>query len=135
VCRAFSNLVADNQYAALGLMLLATLARMNRVISPLALKAIVTEPVLKEGLVASSAPDGDVVAREDFGERIERGAPTSTKEGNITPKSDNKAAKKRGFATEETAMNKQVQASATPKPPKKKRKKGDAFDDLFSGLM
>lgn len=33
--RAFTTLVADNQYSALGLMLLATLARIRKLIQPL----------------------------------------------------------------------------------------------------
>lgn len=89
-----------------------------------------------------ATPESHVGVKEDFGEKIERSVGgvgidgEAMKGGEVMSKSERKAAKKRALAEEVEAM-KELEAAATPtpKPPKKKRKKGDAFDDLFSGLV
>ncbi|KAH7321473.1 hypothetical protein BKA65DRAFT_81466 [Rhexocercosporidium sp. MPI-PUGE-AT-0058] len=148
---AFSNVVADNQYAALGLMLMATLARVRRVLRGLGREkanqdgneneggrdADVKEVLLAEQVADARATDlGEVVSREEV-------VDIAGEDEGIEVKKSKK--KKRRERVEEdgeaesgagTGVGDGVGASATPaKRPKKKRKKGDAFDDLFAGLI
>jgi ribonuclease MRP protein subunit RMP1 len=135
---AFSRLVADNQYAALGLMLLGILARVKRVIEPLRGERdeVMEEVRNEEGLKGDEVLDfGEVIQREeilDLG-RVNEDRPAEEDEENDAASSNSKK-KKRSMTTEE-AIAPVAEDSNIIKQLKKKRKKGDAFDDLFAGLV
>lgn len=181
--RAFSTVIADNQYASLGLMLMGCLARLNKLISfPKDEDEEVDEVVKVEKTVSSHVLNG-----EDFGEAISReeleGSVKKVSKSLKTPKKEKKSpgeqleaepmspsgrsglsvstASKKVItntvtsesddaispAPQPTAENKRKKVlektvtttstkTTAPKPLKKKRKKGgDEFDDLFSGLI
>lgn len=137
--RAFSALVADNQYAALGLMLIATLARVRRLVLPLK-KEVVEEKGDAEsilgGLVGQSELDlGEVIRRVDIegksGKDTSMGEVGEEGEGAEVKKPKNKKRRDTGEASEV----KSPADSMPAKRPKKKRKKGDAFDDIFDSLI
>jgi ribonuclease MRP protein subunit RMP1 len=144
--RAFSTLVADNQYAALGLLLIGILARLRSVLKVLGKELgieIEMEEIESPALVEEKevkAPQNDV--GDDFGEVVSRTAAT-VEEDNVLGEDDQeipvvrkkKEGKKKRKEVEEAQKGKEVMDSTPSKRPKKKRKKGDAFDDLFSGLV
>ena len=126
-------LVADNQYAALGLMLLATLARVRKLILPLVGEAESKDEGLEDAMEAveqSGLDLGEVIPRDEIpgcsakvnGEEVQNG--TAMK----------KLKKERGSGNEEPPSKASIDSTPT-KRPKKKRKKGDAFDDIFDSLM
>jgi ribonuclease MRP protein subunit RMP1 len=145
-CRAFSTLVADNQYAALGLLLIGILARLRTVLEVLGKELgieIEIEEIESPALVEEKevkAPQNDV--SDDFGEVVSRTAVT-VEEDNVLGEDDQespvvskkKDGKKKRKEVEEAQKGKEAMDSTPSKRPKKKRKKGDAFDDLFSGLV
>jgi ribonuclease MRP protein subunit RMP1 len=123
-------LVADNQYAALGLMLLATLARVRKLVLP---------------LMGSKAEDveGAMDIQEhgglDLGEVIQRneivGGSAKEDEEDVQAGFEVKKPKeKRESREQEHHLNRPIDSTPT-KRPKKKRKKGDAFDDIFDSLI
>ncbi|KAL2067877.1 hypothetical protein VTL71DRAFT_15975 [Oculimacula yallundae] len=141
---AFSNLIADNQYASLGLMLMATLARVQTLLKTLG----------KESESPSQSENGDVnvgpasLRKEkpeaaedaleiDLGEVVSREAILEAEEDDGVESGKLKKKKKKKRRDEEIADSADGDGatSATAKRPKKKRKKGDAFDDLFAGLI
>lgn len=135
--RAFSALTADNQYAALGLMLMGTLARMQRVIGSLRKKEEPGEDLIGEGggesLVGNNELDlGEVVKRVDTEGEI-AGEPSAPEEQGVDG-SRVKKAKKRGGMVKDTHQEDKETSSTPSKRPKKKRKKRDAFDELFDRL-
>jgi ribonuclease MRP protein subunit RMP1 len=147
VYRAFSNLVADNQYATLGLLLLGVLARVRSVIRPFGRDVKEDESLIgNESGVVSQLGSGDgndlgeVVEREEVGascdmERSSKVAHADHDDEDENMKSKKLKKKKRKSTGAEDA-SKDMAAKSTPsKRPKKKRKKGDAFDDLFSSLI
>ncbi|KAH6715227.1 hypothetical protein BKA61DRAFT_655519 [Leptodontidium sp. MPI-SDFR-AT-0119] len=143
---AFSNLVADNQYAALGLMLMATLARVRSVLRVLGNgkekesgnesgdeegKGDAREVLAAEPMVDARETDlGEVVGREEI-------VGIEGEDGGLVVKKIKKIKKKkrRERAEEEESDAGAETVPAPAKRPKKKRKKGDAFDDLFAGLI
>ncbi|KAF4634613.1 hypothetical protein G7Y89_g3506 [Cudoniella acicularis] len=146
---AFSNVVADNQYAALGLMLVGSLARFRSVLNIIGREVDIEEDDLEEELDEPALQPEELEAKVDVGEVIERtafedlhfGGKVRGKEedGNVE---DDKEVTPRKSLQKEKKKRKQVieakEAKAEPTPtkrPKKKRKKGDAFDDLFDSLM
>jgi ribonuclease MRP protein subunit RMP1 len=162
---AFSNLVADNQYSALGLVLLGCLARVKSVIRQF------VEDEKIEGTDSEAEVEGDVVMelknsenerQDDLGEVVDRREILGHLEGPLDDddevSGDGQEELEEQIAPETTEEAQRVTISkpgkkkrmgplvdrdevltretATPsKPPKKKRKKGDAFDDLFSSLI
>ena len=131
--------MADNQYAALGLMLLANLARVMRIIRPLGKSKLSDEIKGGEQESLSEVPRveadlGEVIKREEV--QVEE----DIKKKKIPDEDEDERAelkkpkKKRSIIAEESSKLKT--AESTPaKRPKKKRKKGDAFDDLFDSLI
>ncbi|KFY35988.1 hypothetical protein V494_05419 [Pseudogymnoascus sp. VKM F-4513 (FW-928)] len=102
---AFSTVVADNQYASLGLMLMGCLARLNKLISfPKDEDEEVDEVVKVEKITSSH-----VLQVEDFGEAISR----EELEGSV---------------------NKTVKELKTPKKGKKSTDAGEDLSPLGSGL-
>ena len=146
VDRAFSAVVADNQYAALGLMLLGTLARIKTLIRPLG-KEVDDEPEVEvegkpEGLDKNTGDDfGEVVKREELqslGVEEGNGRHMEHQEDEDNGVQNRKSTEKRKRANETSDSHKQATVERTPmKPPKKKkrRKHGDALDDLFDSLI
>ncbi|KAJ8068429.1 hypothetical protein OCU04_003986 [Sclerotinia nivalis] len=142
---AFSQLVADNQYATLGLMLMGCLARLYKILE--SLRVLTAEELAeKAGIVKEEVKVNEPEIGEDLGEKIVRDAPASEMVGDTQKEEKNeeedsevkklkiKKRKQEGEALE----RKTSKSDSTPaKPPKKKRKKkgGDAFDDLFDSLM
>jgi ribonuclease MRP protein subunit RMP1 len=143
--RAFSGVVADNQYSALGLTLLGSLARVRSVMGMLVEDG---EEGVTEAEVEGETLSKKVEIGDDFGEVVDReeilgtlGKPDADEKVEVEPK---QSGEQEGESSEEKPKptvakpdeRKQIQERATPsKPPKKKRKKGDAFDDLFSSLI
>jgi len=145
---AFSNLVADNQYAALGLMLMGTLARVQTVLSELGGSGRAAadgdggeefegeeNEILKEensgGARETEADLGEVVSREAVAEIEEDDDEVQLKK----LKKSKRKAKTDGDRDGEAGAA-DGEGSLPAKRPKKKRKKGgDAFDDLFAGLI
>jgi ribonuclease MRP protein subunit RMP1 len=143
--RAFSQLVADNQYATLGLMLMGCLARFHRIL--VGLKVATEDEVAEKaaGDVKTETKADDIA--EDLGEKIVRDQPR----GEIDVSRGKRKVQENepaGFKTSKSKKRKEDNpvleqndakySDSTPqKPAKKKRKKkgGDAFDDLFDSLM
>jgi ribonuclease MRP protein subunit RMP1 len=72
---SFSNLVADNQYAAMGLFLLGTLARVRTLIGGLGRERVGDEEVVEEAVGMEIEKGGLGIEREetyDFGEVVRR---------------------------------------------------------------
>jgi ribonuclease MRP protein subunit RMP1 len=133
--RTFTTLVADNQYAPLGLMLLATLARVRKLILPLRGD---TEDNEAEGIQA--ALEGIEKSGLDLGEVIKRDEIFKSQEDEEKPQAGSEVKKpkdkKRERKGDEDEARLKAPADSTPtKRPKKKRKKGDAFDDIFDSLI
>jgi ribonuclease MRP protein subunit RMP1 len=126
---AFSGLVGDNQYAALGLMLLGTLARLGRVLG-LDLKAEEVVGDLDVGSEASREENMAVLGNEDVRVDEDLGVPLAREDIVGTAEAQNEK--------ENTRLQGETAVVETEKlPPKKKRKKKhrDAIDELFSGLV
>ncbi|ESZ94513.1 hypothetical protein SBOR_5093 [Sclerotinia borealis F-4128] len=145
---AFSQLVADNQYATLGLMLMGCLARLYKILGPL--RVLTAEEIAeKVGAVKERTKVNEPEIGEDLGEKIVRDAPTSIvtednqkgqkKEEDDKGLKDSKPKKRKQEAEElERKTSKLPLSDSTlAKPPKKKKKKkgGDAFDDLFDTIV
>ncbi|KAH0565790.1 hypothetical protein GP486_000809 [Trichoglossum hirsutum] len=110
---AFSNIIADTQFSAMGLVLMAILARINRVIHADA------EPRTQD--VALELPTdedlGEAVVREvreDDGQRVDA-------------VSDGASFEPVGVATDN-------RGASTPRS-KRRRGKSNAIDDLFSAIL
>ncbi|TGO40008.1 hypothetical protein BHYA_0044g00500 [Botrytis hyacinthi] len=144
---AFSQLVANNQYATLGLMLMGCLARLYKVLG--ALRVVTAEEIAEQAGVVKETPQlNEVEIGEDMGEKIVRDVPVSEVEdsqkverkeedGTDIQKAKPKKRKQDGEVVE-PKTSKVASSNSTPaKPPKKKRKKkgGDSIEDLFAGLI
>jgi ribonuclease MRP protein subunit RMP1 len=128
--------VADNQYAPLGLMLLATLARVRKLILPL--RGDTGDE--KEVEAMQTALEGIEKGGLDLGEVVKRDGIFKSQDDEEKPQagSDVKKPKdtKRERKGDEDEARSKAQAESTPtKRPKKKPKKGDAFDDIFDSLI
>ncbi|KAF7889214.1 hypothetical protein EAF00_009514 [Botryotinia globosa] len=144
---AFSQLVANNQYATLGLMLMGCLARLYKVLG--ALRVLTAEEIAEQGRVVKETPQlNEAEIEEDMGEKIVRDFPVSEmedsqkverKEEDDTDiqKAKPKKRKQDGEVVEPSSSKLASSDSTLAKPPKKKRKKkgGDAIEDLFAGLI
>ena len=108
-------MVAENQFSALGVVLLSTLARLA--------KAVGINHELNARAQLSSRLSA-VPAREDRGERVERGDAVAPPRPINAPESVPKPHKK---VTQKAAI-KQSQKNG-------KQRKKNAIDDLFSGLL
>lgn len=167
VSRAFSNLVADNQYSVLGLMLLGTLARVKSILGRLmgdedhevTVDVKATEEKASEALQEQDDTRGDdfgeVVRREDILVEVEGSRDDLNEEGEDEVDENERPGEQGGEKTteeiEKSTMarpwkkrigpwidrnERLAKEESTPsKPPKKKRKKGDAFDALFDSLI
>jgi len=157
---AFSNLVADNQYGTLGLVLLGMLARVRSVIGGLLEEdggneeVVVREENEMEALhkhgnagVGEGDDFGEVVSREEVqghdedeeeGMDLSEEAQPAQDVGSEGVKEKTKWRKRKSLGEDPWKEREEREAlaeSAPSRPPKKKRKKGDAFDDLFDRLI
>ncbi|CAP80097.1 Pc12g04700 [Penicillium rubens Wisconsin 54-1255] len=123
---AFSTVVADNQFSALGVVLLAVLARLSKITG-----------ISHQKMEPATTKSRMTVAKEDLGERIRRidNAPLapvkiSHADSKVSRVSKEKPTEKSAEYTESTEDG---VSKTTSK--KKKKKKKNAIDDLFSGLF
>ena len=131
--RNFSRVVADNQYSALGLMLLGTLASLQRLLAPFRQKVVKEkEAVVLEASkkVSRSTLPGEKDG-EDLGERVSRRVEDVGEKIVRKRQLEEEVGTKKAWPKAERVKEKEK----TSKPVKKKKKKGDAIDDLFSGLL
>lgn len=124
---AFSTVVADNQFSALGVVLLAVLARLSKITG-----------ISHQKMEPATTKSRMTVAKEDLGERIRRidNAPLapvkiSHADSKVSRVSKEKPTEKSAEYTESTEDG----VSKTTSKKKKKKKKKNAIDDLFSGLF
>ena len=138
---AFTDVIADQQFAATGLVLLANLARLKRLIEGIATKEFKVR--------ARRARDGSraLGADEDLGESVTRFTPTDaallTK---LSPGSGSHAGEPNDYVSnlQRVGMGSSVpprgrlpitdRPSLSPKLGKSRRDKSNAIDRLFSGL-
>jgi ribonuclease MRP protein subunit RMP1 len=126
---AFSGVVGDNQYAALGLMLVGTLGRLGRVVGWEGEGEVVDVKVDVSKVQEMGRREGeDVHAGEE-----DLGVPLLREEVMQTEEAQTKEDEKKDMRSESEA----VSAETEKLPAKKKRKKKhhDPIDELFSSLI
>ncbi|KAK2061210.1 hypothetical protein LY76DRAFT_590730 [Colletotrichum caudatum] len=156
---AFSQLTADGQHAALGLVLLGVLARINSAVAPL----VPSQPEGGDAMLPLAATPSSLSHRDAVTAKEGRMNPESMGLGVVIPRDQMKLAakpsdrrstqedakavavahiasrKKRKLAdaptTELEPSRRAKETRSEKKPGKKKSKKGDEFSDLFSSLM
>ncbi len=135
-------MISDNQYAVLGLMLMGTLAKTQSVTKRWRKEfGGCQDEKLELGMEDETSEEKESGAREiDLGEVVRRDGVKGTRmaknEGGGEVGEGHRGKKKRGSVREQEG-GKASESVATPaQRPKKKRKKGgDAFDDIFAGLI
>lgn len=134
--RAFSTVVAENQFMALGIVLMATLSRFSRAAGIKLKEKEETrpKPQVKKTLLVPSTPT------EDRGERVSRtdisGPVSSQPEPESRVVKSSKKSEKLGMEVDVPTPPAAATATAPPpKKAKKSKKKKNAIDDLFSGLL
>ena len=158
---AFSNLVADNQYSALGLVLLGCLARVKSLIRQFVEDEKVEGANSEAEVVVMEFVTVENERQDDLGEVVDRREILGNLEGpldadevsgdeqdileeQIAPEAaeeiqrvtiSKQGKKKRMGPLVDRDESLTTETETPSKPPKKKRKKGDAFDDLFSSLI
>ena len=143
--RAFSQVAADGRFAVLGLVLGAVLAELCNIIGITAtyedLGQAEVESVLHRFAKEDWNDDGTHASSptqrgEDVGELLQREADGSDRDAAITgQKRGRSPSAKPTFTAAGSRIDDQVALSRpTPKTTKKKRRKGNAIDNLFSGL-
>ncbi|KAF9892201.1 hypothetical protein FE257_002607 [Aspergillus nanangensis] len=129
---AFSTVVADGQFSTLGTVLLATLSRLAKVTRiDRELKARQTQRPRAQ-IPARGTPKG-----EDVGEVLSRPIESTSKEV-MNPsgaRASHGSSKSRQGVGEVGLKKKKENSSVDSRNPKKKRRKVDAIDDLFDGLL
>lgn len=128
---SFSTVVADQQFASLGLMLMSTLARLNKIIIPLQREVVVMAPKLVEEIDPAFEEIGELVMRSSRGKvslqmDLESDRPLKMEKA--------KSEKKPKKAVRTSSML-SLTDDTPSKPSKKKRKKGNAINDLFSSIL
>ncbi|KAJ6023261.1 uncharacterized protein N7446_013620 [Penicillium canescens] len=111
---AFSTVVADNRFSSLGVVLLATLARLSKV------TGISQELKTQPGAIRPK--NTGFVAKEDLGERVIR-----VDEAPLVKPVE--------ISRPESVPEPAETDSKRAKPKKSKKKKKNAIDDLFNGLF
>lgn len=144
ISRAFTNLTADGQYASLGLMLVGCLARARNVIRPFG--------NLKQNQEICNNVNDIPTTNDDLGELVKRDSPLGWEDDDQTTSvhEDVILASDDQVALPQTSRQKQKKSKRLPgkdvnvlamemlggeKHPKKKRKKANTFDSLFSSLI
>jgi ribonuclease MRP protein subunit RMP1 len=118
--RAFSTVVADNQFSTLGIVLMAALARLSKV------TGISREMKMQVAPGKTTKKASPVTMTEDLGERVCREDDAlMTRPVHASRPVDKKSASK----------EKPEKDRSSSKSVKKTKKKKNAIDDLFSGLF
>lgn len=153
---AFSRVVGDGRFAGLGLGLVGCLARFRTVLEGLGEEFGVSVEIgeewreerglggLSEGLVPERqrVPEGE--KDDDFGEVVERrvvgevgDAAVGFEEESegVEPRKKEEGMGKRKDVEEDLRPSEVVDSTPSKRPKKKRKKGGDAFDDLFSSLV
>ena len=130
---SFSQVVADGRFASLGLVLLAALAEICHITGITAsieeLGQAEVEKVLDEFSKEAWEDDSGHVGLsqledEDVGEVVSRSEPSIKGSGEVSASDDSK---RRKITNSETQKSRII----TVTPSRKKRRKGDAIDDIF----
>lgn len=131
--RNFTRVIADNQYSALGLMLLGTLASLQRILALFNQNSVGEETIALKTKVAKSVSgvENDRADGEDVGESVSREVDEDVGERIERTRRVDEGGVKRAWSKAEKIEEREKDV----KPAKKKKKKGDAIDDLFSGLL
>jgi ribonuclease MRP protein subunit RMP1 len=129
---AFSGLVGDNQYAALGLMLLGTLARLGRVLG-LDLKSEVADEGVDVGGEQGREESVVELGHESGWVDEDCGVPVAREEMVKIEETQSKESERAHEKTDgETVI---LKAEKPPAKVKRRKKNLDAIDELFSGLL
>ncbi|KAK2007030.1 hypothetical protein LZ32DRAFT_594416 [Colletotrichum eremochloae] len=140
---AFSQLAADGQHAALGLVLLGVLARINSAITPLALRQPKRGdemlPIAKESQTNPESMDlGVVISRDQMklaAKPLDRRSTREDAEAVVAPIASKKKRKLVDAPITEPEPSRRSKEKRSEKRLGKKSKKGDEFSDLFSSIM
>lgn len=129
--RSFGAVVADQQFAALGLMLMGTLARLNKIMISLQRELEVVAPKAIEEIDSMAEEIGELVMRPP-GEKISLQLDL---ESDGPPKMEKTKSEKNSEKAARTSSVLSLTDDTPLKPSKKKRKKGNAINDLFSSIL
>ena len=145
--RSFTQLVQDNQFCTLGLVLLAELARIRQMLGAQSIKKDLSEPAAQDpSLGAAARPLPQV---EEIGEAVERDfriklspVPPLTQGRSIalSRTTDGEQANTRDASCSTLATDvadkrlEKVSPSKSQSAKRKRRKGGNVIDDLFRGL-
>ena len=134
---AFSGLVGDNQYAALGLMLLGTLGRLGRVVGwgGEGEVEVAEEVVVVKEEVGGVGQEEEMQQQKGWGMEVEEdlGVPLLREEVMQTEEAQTKENEKMHVRPESEAVS--AEAENVPAKKKRKKKHRDAIDELFSSLI
>lgn len=133
---AFSTVVADGQFSTLGTVLLAALAQTKRVIMPLPLRPRREPSVQQKKALPLTAEMHVDDMDSDLGVPIRRAVePVKEKEVLSTPSISVKKSSKRSSDAEDRETPPLAKDTAKVKKSKSKKKKsGNAIDDIFGAL-
>ncbi|CAG8937419.1 unnamed protein product [Penicillium salamii] len=123
--RAFSTVVADNQFSTLGVVLMAALARLSKITG-------ISQEMKKHSTASKVQKSNSMPQKEDLGERIRRVEPAPTSSTHPVQVSQPDKAENKAEVQEKPADKVR---SAEKSAKKTKKKKKNAIDDLFSGLF
>ncbi|KAI9810955.1 MAG: hypothetical protein M1827_005686 [Pycnora praestabilis] len=137
--RALTNVVADSQFSVLGLVLLANVARINRIVRGDHLQP---EAETREGFISiKTGVEPSSIAREDSGEAIERDstyeAASSSSDlalGRICGLGVGEIGKTKAERRDEGIEKAKGAMMTLQRAPRRKPKSADAIDELFRGL-
>jgi ribonuclease MRP protein subunit RMP1 len=146
---AFSNLTADLQYAALGMMLIGCLARARSLIRQFSNRKTSTESQTREPEATQAIPEiglrddlGEVLRREPFAnldaQQVESVEERPNSLEMVSTLGKYPLNPQAHIEVERASPGRSLKNSRSSTPAKKKKKKnkrGDTFDDLFSGLL
>ncbi|KAH8683310.1 hypothetical protein BGZ60DRAFT_217128 [Tricladium varicosporioides] len=142
---AFSNIISDNQWSAIGLMLLGSLARFRCVLNEVGREIGLEEENIKDQEIKPISLPQQEEVKIDMGEVVDRKSLQNSKNREKlsfeVEEVDEEVKVTRMEVIEKsgkevTKAKKDEKIPMPAKRPKKKRKKGgDAFDDLFDSLM
>ncbi|PYH98925.1 hypothetical protein BO71DRAFT_394886 [Aspergillus ellipticus CBS 707.79] len=127
---AFSTVVADGQFSTLGIVLLATLASLEKAIG---FGKQLKVPVPDGKSSASSAYGGKNPENEDVGEILSRSQVCPTPM--IAPMMKHSNASKNSIRQECSLREPMGVADIHMEKPRRKKRRKDAIDDLFKGLV
>lgn len=136
ICSAFSTVVADGQFSTLGTVLLAALAQTKRAVMPLPLRPRQKLSVKRKEAISLTADTHAMDIESDFGVPIRRNVePVKEKEVLSTPSVSEKKSSRRSSDAENVGTLPPAKDTTKVKKSKyKKKKSGNAIDDIFGSL-